>query len=278
MEPAKAYVVRLLFRARPTLSKSAILATLENAAPDVAPLDGDREEGLLAFVRTSPSYEKAQWIATPTPLDDASRDEGWSEGLEQSWNWPEARDIVAECKFEIQVSDIRATELPPARRLRMIQQVVAAILHVAPCDAIYWTASRSFVSPSEFLGAVDSLEDHPWLAPGAIHIRQFRVVEYEDGADASQQDALLDSVGLNALGIPDVQCHFRGIDAQLVVPLLYRAACTLFESGRVSAGEAVAGIRPGQLWSHRGEKSLAPPFRTVVDIAPSGGYKSGLRE
>lgn len=278
MEPAKAYVVRLLYRARPSLSKSAILGKLENAAPGMTPLDGDRDEGLLAFVRATPSYEKAQWIATPTPLDDASRDDGWTEGLEQSWNWPEARDVVGECKFEIQVSDVRAIDLSPVRRLRMIQQVVAAILHAAPCDAIYWSASRSFVSPPDFLAAVDSLEENPWLAPGAIHIRQFRVVEYEDGADASQQDALLDSVGLSTLGIPDVQCHFRGIDAQLVVPLVYRAACTLFESGRVAAGEAVAGIRPGQLWGHRGEKALAPPFRTVVDIAPSGGYKSGLRE
>ncbi|MCC9607011.1 DUF4261 domain-containing protein [Blastopirellula sp. JC732] len=278
MEAAKAYVVRLLYRSRPTLRKSAILAKLENYAPDFTPLDGDRDEGLLAFVRSEPLFEKAQWIATPAPFDEATCDEAWTEGLEQSWNWPEARDVAAECKFEIQVADVRALDLPAARRLRMIQQVVAAILHSAPCDAIYWTASRSFVSPAEFLAAVDSLEEHPWLAPGAIHIRQFRVVEYEDGADANLQDALLDSVGLNTLGLPDVQCHFRGIDAQLIVPLLYRAACTLFETGRVAAGDAVAGIRPGQFWRHRGEKSLAPPLRTVVDIAPSGGHKAGVRD
>ncbi|TWT32676.1 DUF4261 domain-containing protein [Blastopirellula retiformator] len=278
MEAAKAYVVRLLYRARPTASKPQILQRLEQFAPDMAPLDGDRKEGLLVFVRSDVPYEKAQWIATPSPLDEASCDEAWTEGLEQAWNWPEAPTIVSECKYEITVADLRAIDLPPARRLQMIQQVVAAILHSAPCDAIYWTASRSFVSPTEFLEVVDSLDANPWLAPGAIQIRQFRVVEYEDGAGADSHDALLDSVGLGTLGLPDVQCHFRGIDAQQVVPLLYHAACTLFETGRVAAGDAVAGIRPGQLWRHRGEMSLAPPRRTVIDIAPSGGYKAGIRD
>ncbi|EAQ82145.1 DUF4261 domain-containing protein [Blastopirellula marina] len=278
MEAAKAYVVRLLYRSRPAPCKGDILAKLEKHAPDVAPLDGDRDEGMLAFVRSAPLYEKAQWIASPAPLDRETRDDAWSEALEQAWNWPAAREVVPDCKFEIQIADVRATQMPAARRLRMIQQIVAAILQSAPCDAIFWTSSRSFVSPDDFLASVDSLEEHPWLAPGAIHIRQFRIVEYEDGVDASLQDTLVDSVGLTPLGIPDVQCHFRGIDAQLVAPLLYRAACNLFETGKVAAGDAVAGIRPGQFWRHRGEKSLAPPQRTVVDITPNGGQKSGVRE
>lgn len=89
---------------------------------------------------------------------------------------------------------------------------------------------------------------------------------------------LMDTLGLAALGLPDLQCHFRSLTPNEVALLLYSLASYVFEHGDVIAnGHTVEGIAAGSRWRCRHEVSLVPPEREVIDIDPGDPFAAGSR-
>ena len=52
---------------------------------------------------------------------------------------------------------------------------------------------------------------------------------YQAGGTEQQRELLMDTVGLSALGVPDVQCHFTGLDPDTVAQTLLGAAYYIFD-------------------------------------------------
>jgi hypothetical protein len=70
------------------------------------------------------------------------------------------------------------------------------------------------------------------------------------------------------LGLPDLQCHFVGLDPQALAETLMNAALYLLGRGDVIAdGDTLAGPQ-GQPWPCRHAAALAPPDRDVLDVNP----------
>jgi hypothetical protein len=160
----------------------------------------------------------------------------------------------------------------------LFERVLVAILNAYPCLAIHWQPTQQFVEPQQFLSAVKEAGGLVFV-PGPINVRLFRIVsEDEATAEPSAGDILMDTLGLAALGLSDLQCHFTGLDPEAVSRVLYNTGIYAMEHGDViEADHTVQGIRPDEKWLCHREPSLALPERTVIDLDPGPPYSARAR-
>ena len=96
-------------------------------------------------------------------------------------------------------------------------------------------------------------------------------------------DQIVDTLGMYAVGLPDVQYHFRGLDPNRVVSHAYNVVSYLFDrDAPVKSGETLDGLLDGNMsqevqWRCQYEDALIQPVRCVMDICP-GEYAAGNRE
>jgi hypothetical protein len=96
--------------------------------------------------------------------------------------------------------------------------------------------------------------------------------------DAESGDIVMDTLGLGALGLPDLQCHYRALSPEEVARCLYNTAWYIFSNGDViENGHTVEGITPGTRWRCQHEDALVGPDRVVLDLNPGMPYAAGNR-
>ena len=89
----------------------------------------------------------------------------------------------------------------------------------------------------------------------------------------------MDTLGLAALGLPDLQCHFHGLDCNDVARLLHNLGLYVFENGDIiEDGHTIDGPKPGDKWRCQHEMALVKPERMVLDINPGAPYAAGNRK
>ncbi len=278
---ARVYCVELLYESAPTLAKTIVYEALRRRCPDAEPLDGNPRAGLLAFayrehtVQYRDACMPAQCLIAPAdkPFDPAALE----PALQQSWQWRGAREAITGCRASVLVTDVLSAGLEYRARLELLQKAVAATLEAAPCRAIHWTPTQQCVNPQGFLAAMEK-DGYACPLPGALNVRFYRISGYGDRPQATTEDMVADTLGLAALGLADLQCHFRGLDPNAVVRVLYNAACYLFEKGPViQDGNTVQGPNPWDRWTCRHEKALVAPERVVLDLDPGAPHAAGRR-
>ena len=98
---------------------------------------------------------------------------------------------------------------------------------------------------------------------GFINIRMF---------NAGDQGMVMDSLGLSALGLYDIQCHFVGLEANQVAQRLFNIAYYIFdEEPYFENGHTIDGLN-GENWRVQFMNSLVSPEREVLDLYPSDAY------
>lgn len=113
-----------------------------------------------------------------------------------------------------------------------------------------------------FLAAIDEGE----MLYGALNIRFYNV----EGTGSERQEGLMDSIGLAALGIPDVQCHFYDMDTNEVAGCLTNFAYYLFNQGDIITDGETIGFTEEMRWRCEHQYALAVPHRIVIDLDPGG--------
>jgi hypothetical protein len=84
---------------------------------------------------------------------------------------------------------------------------------------------------------------------------------------------LMDTLGLAAIGLPDVQCAFSNLDPSWVAGWMYGVATYLFERGDViNDGDVIPAPVAGEHWTCTHEVSRVPPSRTVLNVKPSPAH------
>jgi hypothetical protein len=108
-------------------------------------------------------------------------------------------------------------------------------------------------------------------ADGAANVRLFRV-------EGSNQDVVMDTLGLQVFGLPDLQCHCHDLELPRLAAYLRNAGNYIFERGDVIRdGDTIEGMQPGEKWRCMQEKALIPPGRLVIDLDPGERYAAGQR-
>ena len=266
-EPVRVYSLALL-AAEPLNWDTAALADRLQAQGSSAELSPLSTPGSLLHVTHAGGPSGAVVLAGDA-IDRAFTD----KALRQTWDWPGASAALAQCRQAFFVSDRAARHLPYPIRLRRLQRIVGALLETAApqgaCLALHVPLCQLLVEPSAFLEGQQTGTD---FLCGAVNVRLFHVEEQRPG------DLLMDTLGLAALGLPDLQCHFNGAEPNDMARLLWDCAYYLFEKGdAIADGHAVAGLRPEQRWLCRHERSLTEPERVVLDVNPGPEYAAAGR-
>jgi hypothetical protein len=204
------------------------------------------------------------------PVVDREIDLSAVEGaLRHSWDWPDAKEVISRCKFEIIVNELFATTLERKIRLKLYQGALQALIELMPPRAIWWPSSDRVVNPDFYVRSKQGDDPDP-LYP-AINVRFFRI-------DGSSNEYVMDTFGLYLFDLPDIQCHFKNLDLNAVGSLLGSYALYLFDQGDViQDGHTVQGLSVNDKWRCQHEKSLVEPHREVLDINPGPPYEAGKR-
>ena len=274
LEPAPIYNVDLLYRSAPSVNKAHLLAHLRQHCPGIEPLDGSEYGDSLAFVHTRHvvSYRDGAipaqaFMSIAEEPPDSRR---LASAIQQSWRLGNAAGVVDSCSHSIVVTDLMANGLDYQLRFDLFQRVLNAFMAAAPCDAIHWAHAEQVIAADDFISAQKgSLSD--MLSAGPINVRFFNV-------ENSGGDLLMDTRGLSAFGLPDLQCHFHELDPREVAVVLYNTALYLYEAGDViDDGHTVDGVAADSKWLCQHEESLAGPTRVVLDMNPGPPFAAGGR-
>ncbi len=268
------YAVELLFESAPEIPVDALTAALKKACPGIDRM-GEPSE-MLAFAHTSHLVQykdgalPAQLVIFPGPRkgDRSSID----DAMQQSWNLPGAKEVVASAPYAVLVTDMMAQGLPYKERLSLFLDALEAIVTTVPCRAIHWRQSQQVTATSTFLEARRDPDQHPLLA-GPLNVRFYNI---SNGAVPGE--SLVDTAGLSVFGLPDIQCHFHGLDPNRLVMMLYNLGIYVFENGDViESGHTIEGLEPGEKWRCQHEDALVPPERVVLDVNPGPAFAAGGR-
>lgn len=265
------YIVELLFAGHPYDDLDEIVAGLDRF--ERAPVEHDTG---LTLIRRGDEWNPdttPRWVIAPDIRP-------WSEhryhdAIGQSWSWEGAESALPHCTGAWLVADRRATRLPVRERLESFQAVLAAVVKVMNPHALHWSPTEQLVDPTGFLHAVE-MEGRQTLF-GAINIRLFRIDEYDDGTPLETPEMIMDTLGLSALGLDDLQVHYRNLHPQDVGHFLYNAAHFIFEKGAVIKGGDTLRGTDGHPWKCEYENALVEPQRVVIDFNPGEEHAGGGR-
>ncbi len=261
---------------RPGPERPALVAELwYEAAPNL------EDPGLLAALREVSADTEAQGSAVTVPhqigagsgvaplltvllpgssLDDPAKS---LPDTSQTWSWVGAEQAVQGCRASLLVSEMFAAGADPAERVAALTTVLDAVIRTTGPAVISWPQSQRVADPAEF-----EAED----LDGIINVRLFTVAR-DPGA------LVMDTLGLNVFGMPDVQCHFRDRDPGEIAALLYTTAVYLFDSGDVILdGNTISEPNGQGRYVCRREPALLDPARPVLDVDLGDPYAAGDRD
>ncbi|MDO7906047.1 DUF4261 domain-containing protein [Paenibacillus sp. JX-17] len=280
------YRIELLFHERPVISESSLQEAMTRYSGGV-PLPAHMLEAFRkAFKERQPEglgeelpliYVHTRYTAKMKDADipvqtlitgpvEVKEPERWEKSLQQAWHWPEARSTVSKVKYSVTLQDMFGAGLPYSERLELMQSALRALLDVLPCEAVYWYTSDKLVQPQAYLEALKQ-ED---ILYGAMNVRMYQV-----DRGAGENDIIMDTLGLSAVGIPDIQCHFNGLDPDKVAESVYGAAYYVFHNGDIIENGQSIGSAGGQQWRCEHQHALAKPQRFVLDLDPGAPHNAG---
>lgn len=283
---SRVYAVELKYRHKPEIDRNRLYASMERYTGSTQQA-GEREHAGLAVWEPDESgpddllhffhldykvaYSEGEMPAQTSlmPVHNRPVDE-YATAVQQSWHWREAGEVVSGCGYTLLLTDLMASGLKPQDRLQLMTGALRAVLEAAPCDAVYFRASDKLVEPQVYLAALEQGE----LLYGAMNIRFYNV----EGTGNGRNEGLMDSLGLAALGIPDVQCHFFDLDPSELAGQLMDVAYYLFRQGDVIEDGETIGFTEEMRWRCEHQYALAEPQRVVIDIDPGAPYYAGRQE
>ena len=262
---ARVYAVELLCEEAPLLDRDEILGRLRERCGAVAPVDpAEKVEGLnFHFPQHRVPFKEGSLpvqgvvAVSPRPVEEKFV----SAALGQTWDWEDARRAVERHRATVLVSDLLASGLPYKERLDLFQGALRGVLEAVPALGLLWRPSGRFVDVGRYLRSHRPGDDYDPLF-GPVNVRMFP----EEAAFT------MDTLGLAALGLPDLQCRFSGMDGGRVAGLLHGAARYVYEMGDVIQDDhTVPGLEPGDRWPCRRAEALVPPARAAIEILPPQG-------
>lgn len=281
VHPLGLHMAQIFLSNHVSVNPAHLLASLQRRCGDSVELVGDGTSRELIFAHTDHITEYAEGsIPAQTVVWQSENPQSlpmtqWEEDLMQTYDWDRK---VAQREAErhtdiLLVTDLMASGLPPLERIRLFHSALLAVLDVVGENAlvIRWLRAQRLINPAAYQSM--NLDQPTDLMGFATNIRMFRVEGRAPG------ETVMDTMGMSAFGLPDLQCHFTGLHPADVAPLLYNIAFYLFENGDIiEDGNTIPGIGdPNAQWVCQHEMALIGPKRPVLDIYPSVPYAAGER-
>ena len=193
----------------------------------------------------------------------------------QMWDCLEDRDrILSECQYCVFANDMLTGALDPLERANLDMDYLEALLELFPtCEAVYSLNTGKLVLADVIRSKTVSGLDR--FIRYIVNARFFNI----DGTD---DDHIVDTLGMSLLYMEDLQYHFHSMDPNWVVMHAYNIAAYVLENCRpIKDGDTIDGVIDGNIdqslqWKCRFEDALVQPSRPVLDIH-MGQYAAGGR-
>lgn len=193
----------------------------------------------------------------------------------QMWACGEQRDeILSRCRYGVLAHDMLGGGLPAQVRGKLLMDFLEALVELYPaCRAVYSLNSGKLV-------LADAIREKS--AEGLDRYVEYIVNARFFNIEGTQDDHVVDTLGLSLLFVEDLQYHFHGLDPNWVVGHAYSMASYLLsENCPIKDGETIDGVTEGRLdpqvrWQCHFEDALIRPERSVLDVH-TGPYAAGNR-
>lgn len=264
--------VELLYDRTPSLDIPAIgrrVGQLRGAEVD-AQVIKPGANGLLSHKDCVVQYDDGAAPAQTAlfAASEATDPAAYEEDVQQSWACEGAAELMRGVGHACLVTEMMAQALAPERRLEIFHAVLQAAVEITKPKALAFRQSQQILDPAQYLAAVS---EPPIRRLGSLNVRFYNISN-------SPGDMIMDTRGLEEIGLHDLQCHFRELEPNEVSRVLYNTAFYIFEKGPViESGHTIAGIEPESRWRCQFEAALLPPGRDVLDLDPGPPFAAGNR-
>jgi hypothetical protein len=258
--PVGSYAVDLLYESAPLWTREEVIRALAERCGAVEPVSPD--EKVLHFRFPDIRVPRA---GKETPVQCALAVQGKAidardveSAFAQTRDWGEARAVVEGHLASVGVTDVLAAGLPYKNRLRLFLDVLHGLMDLAGPLAILWRPAGKFVRPLALPASIKpgDPQDAVRTVVGTRRLKAGGV-------------KVVDTLGLAALGIPDLECLPGERPALPVEGLLLALARYVFDLGDVLAeGRGIKGPDGRERWVCRRGRSTAGPDRPVVRVGP----------
>jgi hypothetical protein len=192
------------------------------------------------------------------------------EALQQSWAFRGAADIYKDCQHSLLLTNMMSSPLSHEIRRKIIINGLLALLESSSCDLVHWTPTQQMLSPANIVSRYSEPQELSNPVYGFLNVRFFNIAN-------SDGDMIMDTLGLDALGLTDLQIHYHSLDPDQISRILYNIGAYLFERGDViEDGHTIEGLDNSR-WTCRHEASLLEPKRDILDINPGREFAAGNR-
>ena len=192
----------------------------------------------------------------------------------QMWECPKSEEILSECKYQVVATDMLAGAMEYKDRADMLMDYMEALVEMFPtCVAVYFMNSGKMFTRDSILNHEIPRKDR--FIYFAVNVRFFNI--------QGTNDKMVDSLGMSALYLPDLQYHFHDMEPDWVVNHAYNMLSYIYDANcPIESGDVIDGIEDGQIsrniqWKCQYENSLIQPAREVIDIN-MGEFASGKRD
>lgn len=234
----------------------------------------DSARGTLLFFHKNLSVQYKDGAAPPQTAilatDKSTDPAAYVDRIQQSWSCDDAADRIAASKCSLLVTEMMARGLESAERIRLFHGVLQAIVEITQPNAIAFGHSQQIVAADSYLA---SCSMDPIQRLGSLNVRFYNI------SNSDSDDMIMDTRGLDEIGLHDLQCHFRGLDPNDVSQMLFNTGLYIFENGPViESGQTITGTEPESKWVCQFEESLLEPNRELLDINPGAPFAAGGRQ
>lgn len=178
------------------------------------------------------------------------------KAYQQAWHWNDAQELTKNCCYEMVMTELMTLPLDYKSRVDCFQKFLRAACDVLKPKAILFLKSEKIVETSAYLKQLHTAGMLDLYA--LLNVRLFNLPEGE---------YFMDSVGLHALGLPDLQIRFTNLTPTEVAPVLYSLAQYIFDNGSVIRnGNTIEGSKPGSRWECMYAQASLEPRRNVLHL------------
>lgn len=194
----------------------------------------------------------------------------------QMWDCKNADEILSSCKYMVLASDMLGGAIKDYKeRADMLMDYMEALMEIYPqCEAVLITFSGKLFSREQIVNHKIPRKDR--FIYFGVNVRFFRINGTED-------DMMVDTLGMGTLYLPDLQYHFHGMDPNWVINHAYNLLSYIYDNDApIKDGETIDGIADGRIdknvyWKCHYEDALIQPMRPVMDICMNE-YAAGKRD
>ena len=266
--PTELLMVKLFFESEPIFNDEKIEQELKNRFKNIEfPENSDKpvnsrhyffNDYQVKFAEGSIPAQATIFIPDENKIDYSEL----TTSFRQSWNWPQAEETVKKCSYEILITDLMSRNLDYKERIEYFQKFASSIISAMNPSAVWVRNSEMILKPTDFLEK--SRQNNYQNVNVFMNVRLFTI-------QGTKGEMIMDTLGLNSLGLPDFEFRFANYDAQQIAGLLFNYGHYIFENGVViEHGNTIEGIDENQKWKCYFNHSQLEPKRVVVEINNGG--------